>query len=244
MGSGKIMVFGILASALLSGACNRADEPRDAAVRDEANVADVEAKRQQERNDEIARLDTRVAEIDHKYVEANQEVAKEGKTTTAGLREELKEDVSNIKQAVNDLRTTTPDNWWERHEQAVRAMADDIDADVARLAGKVNAARPSTTTDVRGEQVSTAPFTSRRDTFVASMNARVDAMKQALDKVNASGPRKTEVEDVRARLNKLDEDVDRLGSAEPDDWWEVSKARVTQYVDRIEGSINRLGDRG
>ena len=69
-------------------------------------------------------------------------------------------------------------------------------------------------------------------------------MKQALDKVKASGPRKTEVEDVRARVNKLGEDADRLGSAEPDDWWDVSKERVTQYVDRIEGSINRLDDRG
>ena len=29
-----------------------------------------------------------------------------------------------------------------------------------------------------------------------------------------------------------------------DDWWDVSKERVTQYVDRIEGSIKRLDDRG
>lgn len=244
MRSGNIVMYGILASALLGSACNRADEPRDPAVREEANAADVEAKRQQERNDEISRLDNRVAEIDRKYAEASQEVANEKKATTPGLREELKEDVSNVKQAVNDLRTTTPDNWWERHEQALKTIADDIDADVARLAGKVNPARPSTTTDVSGERVSTEPFDSRRDMFVAAMNARIDAMKQALDNVKASGPRKTEVEDVRARLNKLDDDVDRLGSADPDDWWDVTKARVTQYVDRIEGSINRLGDRG
>jgi hypothetical protein len=242
MRSGKIVMFGILASAMLGGACNRADEPR-ATVSDEA-AADVEAKRQQERSEEISQLDNRVAEIDRKYAEAKQEVAADNKATAAGLREELMEDVTNVKQAVNDLRTTTPDNWWERHEQALKTMADDIDADVARLAGKVNPPRPSTTTDVSGEPVSTEPFNSRRDMFVAAMNARIDAMKQALDKVNASGPRKTEVEDVRARLNKLDEDVDRLGSAEPDDWWDVSKERVTQYVDRIEGSINRLGDRG
>src|SRR5687767_9337591 len=102
MRSGKIVMFGILASALLGSACNRADEPRDSAVREEA-TADVEAKRQQERNDEISRLDNRVAEIDRKYAEATQEVAAEKKATTPGLREELKEDVSNVKQAVNDL---------------------------------------------------------------------------------------------------------------------------------------------
>ena len=244
MRSGKIMMVGILASALLGAACNRAEAPRDAAAREEATAADVEAKRQQERNEEISKLDNRVAEIDRKYAEAKQEVVADKKTPTAGLREELSEDVTNVKQAVNELKTTTPDNWWDRHEQALKRMADDIESDVARLAGRVNAARPSTTTNADGERVSTEPFTSRRDTFVASMRARVDAMKQALDNVKASGPRETEVEDVRARVNKLGEDADRLGSAEPDDWWNVSKERVTQYVDRIEGSINRLDDRG
>jgi hypothetical protein len=38
-------------------------------------------------------------------------------------------------------------------------------------------------------------------------------MKQALDKVKASGPKQTEVDDVRARINKLGDDVDRLKSA-------------------------------
>ena len=105
-------------------------------------------------------------------------------------------------------------------------------------------ARPATTTEAAGERVSTEPFTSRRDAFVASMRARLDAMDKALDNVKASGPLKTEVEDVRARAKKLGDDVDRLNSASPDDWWDVTKARVTEYVDRIEGSVKRLDDRG
>jgi archaellum component FlaC len=241
---GKLVIFGVLASALLGGACNRADTPRDAAVSEEANAADVAAKRQQERNEEISRLDTRVAEIEREYAHANQEVVSEKKTPTAGLREELKEDVNNVKQAVNDLKTTTPENWWERHAQAMKQTADDIEADVARLAGNVAPKRPEKTVDADGEKVSTAPFNSQRDAFVVDMRARVDAMEQALDKVNASGPRKTEVEDVRARVNKLGDDVNRLNSASPDDWWDVTKARVTEYVDRIEGSVKRLDDRG
>jgi hypothetical protein len=76
------------------------------------------------------------------------------------------------------------------------------------------------------------------------MRTRVDAMKQALDNVKASGPKETEVEDIRARINKLSDDVDRLKSASPDDWWDVTKARVTEYVDRIDRSVNRLDDRG
>ncbi len=238
----KLLMVGIVAPALLLGACNRNPE---SVVRDEAaNTADEATKRQQERADDISQLDKRVAEIEREYVEANQEVVADRKTPTAGLREELKEDVNNVKQAVNDLKTTTPENWWGRHEESMRRTADDIEADVARLAGKVTPAATPRTEDVKGETVSTAPFTSQRDEFVAQMRARIDAMKQALDNVKASGPKETEVEDVRARINKLGDDIDRLKSASADDWWDVTKARVTEYVDRIDRSVNRLDDRG
>jgi len=241
----KLMMVGIVAPALLVGACNRRGESQQPAVRDTAaNTADEASKRQQERADDISRLDKRVADIEREYSEANAKVVADKKTPTAGLREEVKEDVNNVKQAVNDLRTTTPENWWNRHEEAIKRTADDIEADVARLAGQVKAAAPKTTENAHGETVSTAPFTSQRDEFVAAMRARVDAMKQALDKVKASGPKQTEVDDVRARINKLGDDIDRLKSASPDDWWDVTKARVTEYVDRVDKSVNRLDDRG
>lgn len=241
----KLIIVGIVAPALLFGACNRNPETGTSATRDQSgNIAEESAERQQERAAEISRLDQRVAEIEREYTEASQEVAAENKTPTAGLKEELKEDVTNVKQAVNDLRTTTPENWWTRHEEAMRRTADDIEADVARLAGKVTPATPSNTEEVRGETVSTEPFTSQRDEFVTAMRTRVDAMKQALDNVKASGAKETEIEDVRARVNKLSEDIDRLKSASPDDWWDVSKERVTEYVDRIDRSVDRLDDRG
>jgi hypothetical protein len=238
---GKLMTAGIVAPALLIGACNRNPEP---VASDTATTADAAAQNQQQRDEEISRLDQRVAEIERDYAEANQEVIAEQKTPTAGLREEIKEDVANVKQAVADLRTTTPDNWWTRHEQAMRRTADDIEADVARLAGSVKPARPDTTANADGEAVSTEPFTSRRDKFVADMEARVEAMKQSLDNLKTRGPQETEREDIRARVNKLGEDVDRLKSASADDWWDVTKARVTEYVDRIDESVDRLDDRG
>lgn len=242
----KLITVGIVAPALLFGACNRNPESGTTATRDQSgNIAEESTERQQERAAEISRLDQRVAEIEREYTEASQKVAAENKTPTAGLKEELKEDVTNVKQAVNDLRTTTPENWWTRHVEAMRRTADDIEADVARLAGKnVTPATPSKTEDVQGETVSTEPFTSRRDEFVAEMRTRVDAMKQALDSVKASGAKETELEDVRARIDKLSEDIDRLKSASPDDWWDVSKERVTEYVDRIDRSVDRLDDRG
>lgn len=36
-----------------------------------------------------------------------------------------------------------------------------------------------------------------------------------------------------AQLGELSEDVDRLRSTEADDWWDITEARVTEYVDRV-----------
>jgi archaellum component FlaC len=236
---GRITIAVSFALALLSGACNR--ESRETSVdRGPTASADRAAELQRERNDEITRLNDRVTEIEREYGEATQQVESGKRTATAGLREELKEDVANIKTAVHDLSSTTPDNWWGRHEQAMRRTADDIEADVARFAGKVTPAKPSTTSDDSGETVSTEPFTSRRDKFVADMRARVDAMDEAMDGIKAKGAQETEIEDVRARVKKLGDDVDRLRTASADDWWDVTKARVTEYVERVEQSVDRL----
>jgi archaellum component FlaC len=214
-------------------------------VRDEATTtADAAAKAQQQRDEDISRLDKRVAEIEREYTDANQKVAEDRKTPAPGLKAELKEDVNNVKQAVNDLRSTTPDNWWARHEAALKRTADDIDADVLRLAGNVKETPAPHTKTADGETVSTVPFESARDTFVTDMRTRVDGMKRALDNVKADGTKKVEVEDVRARVNKLGDDLDRLKSAKADDWWDVTRARVAEYVDRVEGSVKRLDDRG
>ena len=67
-------------------------------------------------------------------------------------------------------------------------------------------------------------------------------MERALDDVKVRGTQETEVEDVRARVKKLGDDVDRLRSASADDWWDVTKARVSEYVDRVEQSVKRLDD--
>jgi hypothetical protein len=67
-------------------------------------------------------------------------------------------------------------------------------------------------------------------------------MERAMKDVKACGAQETELEDVRARVKKLGEDVDRLRSASADDWWDITKARVTEYVDRVEQSVKRLDD--
>jgi hypothetical protein len=113
---------------------------------------DRKAEIQRDHEQDISRLDERVAAIERDYADANQKVASGDRTATAALREEVKEDVANVKKAVTDLRTTTPENWWDRNEAAMKQTADDIEADVSRLAGKVTSPHtPATKTPATRE---------------------------------------------------------------------------------------------
>jgi len=126
-------IIGTLAASVLgAAACSR-----DAAESKQANAevsrdVDRAADLQRQRDEEISRLDQRVADVERKYAEANQKVVSGSRTATTGLREELKEDVTNVKKAVDDLRTTTPDNWWERQEAAMQRSFDDVESELSR----------------------------------------------------------------------------------------------------------------
>ena len=188
-------IVGIGAIALSVGAsgCNRpAQETRDDAKETAAQVADATADAQRQRDAEVTRLNERVAQIERDYAAKSEQLAARKNTATAGLREEVQEDVANVKQAVANLSTTTADNWWDREEAAVRRAVEDVGSDVERLAGKVSDPAPVAT-----DTPTTAPFTSRRDAFVTEMKGRVNAFQRALDRVKAKGPRETEVNDAR-----------------------------------------------
>ncbi len=222
-----------LASALLAPACNRPQPAGDevAATRE----ADDPALR--ERTEDVAELDKRVAEIDRKWNDMQAKVKDESRTPTAGLREEVREDVTNLKEAVEGLKATTATNWWERHERATERTLADIEADVQRFA-KGTAERARTTAAT--EPVGTGGFEERRDAWVADARTRLDAMEERLEDVTVDGALETELQDTRARIDKLQDDLDRLRSASADEWWDVSTARVREYVDRVERSIGRM----
>jgi len=246
------MITIVSASALMlgAGACSREAtvERRDPpAASETAREADRTAELQRHRKLELSKMDDRIAALERKYEEkfAASPRATSGANATAGLRNEVKSDMDDVKVAVNNLRTTTAENWWDRHEAALRTAFDDIESDVKRFAGtralpvQKQSARVA---DASGQPVSTAPFTSSRDKFVVEMRARVDAMNKTLDNVKATGPRKTELNDLHARVNKLGEDIDRLKSASAEDWWDVSQSRVNDYIERVEKSVARLDD--
>src|SRR5688572_15549711 len=171
----------VIGAVVLSAACATAACNRDATTDTAAN-AGISTERttdiQRERNEAVADLNDRVAKVEREYVENDNQVKSGTRTATAGLREELREDVGNVKEAIADLNTTTAENWWDRHEHAMSRTADDIEADVRRLAGDARFQQKKKEEEVgtKGESVTAAPFTSRRDAFVADLHIRVDAM--------------------------------------------------------------------
>src|SRR5918996_898147 len=95
----RVVTISALALALAAGACNReTSESRGTTAPEERSPnVDRTAELQRERDNEITRLNDRVAEVEREYTEASQKVASGGRTATAGLREEVKEDVANVK---------------------------------------------------------------------------------------------------------------------------------------------------
>jgi DNA repair exonuclease SbcCD ATPase subunit len=227
----------VIAAAAVLTACTPR-EPAQEPVREDAAAAETAAI-ERKRNEEIERTEKRVTDLERRWSEMEAKVVAKSAAPTAALRAEVKEDVKNVRDAVADLKTTTAENWWERHERAMERTANDIEEDVRRFAkGKPAAAsarEPET-------PVSAAPFESRRDRFVAQLSARVDGLTEQLKDVRARAAQQTELEDTRARIEKLKDDAERLRKASADDWWDISSKRVSEYVDRLEESIRRLDD--
>ena len=232
----KLIAIAAAATAVLASACN-APEPAVDPTREEAARAEtVAAENARKRTEAGAELEKRAADLDRRWTEMEGKLASKTVKATAGLTAEVKEDVQNVRQAIADLKTTTPENWWERHERAMERTADDIEADVRRFVkGKAAAPAPETA-------ASAGPFDSRRDRFVTAMRSRVESMEAELKDVRVTGTQETELEDTRARLTKLKDDVDRLRQASAEDWWDITVKRVSEYIDRVEDSIRRLDD--
>jgi hypothetical protein len=205
----------------------------------EKKVAEREAAEQRARSEEAAELERRAANLESQWTEMQTKVKTRERTATVGLRKEVEEDVRNARAAVADLKTTTQQNWWERHERAVERSVSDVQTDVERLTKQKTMPEPTE----KAEPVGTVGgFAERRDAFVSRLRARVDAMEEQLEKSKAKGALETELRDTKARIDKLQADLDKLRGVSPDAWWDVSSERVGEYIERVEGSIKRLDD--
>ena len=202
-------------------------------------AAEKQAAEQRARSEEANELERRASNLESQWTEMQTTVKTKERTATAGLREEVEEDVKNARAAVADLKTTTQDNWWERHERALERSVNDVRADVQRLTKQKTMPEPTE----KAEPVSTVGgFAARRDAFVSRVRGHLDAMEEQLAKTKAKGALETELRDTQARIDKLQEDLDELRSVAPDAWWDVSSERVGEYIERVEASIKRLDD--
>ena len=231
MGLARTTIVLALSAAVAMAACNRT-QPANEEVRE-----DAAATERQEHDDEAVRLESRVAELEREYKEMEARLAKETAGPTNELKAEVKEDLTRVREAVADLKTTNADNWWERHERVMEQNLDDVEQDVKRFARRWTAPKPEAEVGTAGEA---AGWQAERNRLADRLEARIDAMEEALKDVDLRGAQETEVEDTRARVKKMREDADRLRKASEDDWWEISRERVSEYIDRVERSIKRL----
>jgi DNA repair exonuclease SbcCD ATPase subunit len=229
-------------TALSVVGCNRgpaADSERADVTSVEKKAAEKQAAEQRKRSEEAAELERRAANLESQWTEMQTKVKTRERTATAGLREEVAEDVKNAGAAVADLKTTTQENWWERHERAVERSVSDVQTDVQRLTKQKAMPEPP----AKAEPVGTVGgFAERRDAFVSRLRARLDVMEEQLDKTKVKGALETELRDTKARIDKLQGDLDNLRSVSRDAWWDVSSKRVAEYIERVEASIKRLDD--
>ncbi len=240
MRNAQLLCLAMGTAVLMSAGCTKSEPPPREAARPEPTRAEAAAAElQRKRADEGANLEKRIAELQQKWTDTETRIADKTLTATAGIREEVKEDIKNVRQAAAELQTTTAENWWERHERVMERTADDIEEDVRRLARAKPAPAPA---KEAVPSPAAAPFESRRDQLVARLKARAQAMEDRLKNVRAKGAQETELHDTRARISKLQEDLDKLGSASADEWWDISAERVRDYIARVNESIGRLDD--
>lgn len=236
----KFMTMLAGATVLLFVGCSSPEPAREAARPEPTPAEKAAAELQRKRTDDGAGMEKRLAELDRRWSEMSSTLAKNASKSTAAVREEVEEDIKNVRQAVADLKTTTAENWWERHEKVMERNVQDIEEDVRRFVKSP----PLKTPPAAESDANAGPFESRRDRVAANLRARVDAMEERLAKVRVPDAQKTELEDTRARVEKLKDDVERLRKASADDWWDISSKRVNDYIERVEASMGRLNDRG
>ena len=244
-----MIAVGALAFTFAASACSQEApvvEQRDVPGTDAARV-DQAAELQRQRDQDLSKMDDRVASIERSYQEkrVSQPRGTSGGAATTGLQADVKSDMGDSEESGRQSADHDAENWWDRHQSALKTAVDEVEGDVARFSktpARHDAPENTRVADASGQPVSTAPFTSTRDKFVGSMRTRLAAMDSALDNVKATGERKTALNDLHARVDKLGEDIDRLSSASAEDWWDLLKARVNDYIERFEKSVGRLDD--
>lgn len=229
MRSSRIFIA-IAIAALATAACGRQAE--DTARQDTAAAG---AQRQQQ--EEATRLEQRVDELEREWNQVQERVSRGTANVTAEVKQEIQEAIAEVREEVNELRTINADNWWERTQAELEEEANEIEQDVRRFARRWTPGDSSSEVGTTGDDTS---WRARRDRLVSRLEARIESMEEALKGSDARGADQEDVEETRERVSNLREETNRLRNAEEDNWWDVTRDRISEYIDRVEAAIRRL----
>jgi TolA-binding protein len=216
-------------AAFGTAACNRPAEE----TREEATEIDQQVDRQQ---NEVAELEQRTNELERDWNAAQERLSKRTDAAATEAKAEIQEMIADVKREVAELRSTSADNWWDRTEQDIESAAGEVEQDVKRFARRWT---PDVDNDNVGTTGNADTWEARRDRLVNRMQARIDSMEQALRDVGPDAD-KEDVEETRAEIRDMREENDRLRGADENDWWDVTRERVNNFIERIDARIDRL----
>jgi hypothetical protein len=218
------------ALVLTVGACDRGRPAEDSTPQ----TTNIEA---QERENDRARLEGRVDELEREWNQAQDRLSRGTSKVAAEAKQEIKEAIAEVRQEVRELRNVNADNWWQRTQNTLEEEANEAEQDVRQFARRWAPAESSNEVGTTGDD-----WRARRDRLVSRIEARIDAMEQALRDDAARGANQRDVEETRERVSDLRKETNRLRNASEEDWWDVTRDRMNDYIDRIEASIRRLGN--
>jgi DNA repair exonuclease SbcCD ATPase subunit len=224
-----------LAAAMTAGACNRGPT-------EESAMPDTAADAREEHREQAAEIEQRMTELEREWNEVQSTVTAGTQETAAEARAEIQEELADARQALGNLQTTTAANWWERTEREIEQEMEELEGDVRRFARDWDAPEPAGEVGTAGSAETT--WEGRRDRLVSRMEARLESMERALENATADGEEADELEETRARVREMRDETGQLRDAAEDDWWDITRARVNNAIDRIDRSIERFGDRG
>ena len=228
----RLMMIALVAMSVAATACNRPNQDVDDARSTAEPAADTRAQDADE-------LDRRLAELERKWEDVKTRVSNEAAAATATARARIEDDLMMAREALGELRTTTADNWLERQERQLERMAERVEQEVRTFARNWT---PSPDTDEVGTSGDQTDWAQRRDALVARMEQRIREMEQALADIGPGDGNEADVEDTRARVEHMKEDTERLRRASEAEWWDVTKARLSAYLDRLDAAIDRLAE--
>jgi septal ring factor EnvC (AmiA/AmiB activator) len=231
----RLATVAMFAAVFGASGCTRAAQEE---VREETAEVEQEVDQlRQRRVEETARLQQRVNELERKWEQAQTKLA--GRTDAAATRAkaEIRDELADAKRELAELETVVADNWWDRHQREWARAATDTEAAVKRSARRWTPAVEDKAAAVVGDSDTWA---ARRDRLVNAAQKRIDGMEQALRDIDGPDVDKEDLEATRTRVRMMREENERLRKATDDDWWDITRDRVTRTVDRIEDRIDRL----